>query len=244
MSTLQDTGNAVNIANFQNLISYCSNFGEAYNPSRDALKLGQLQALLAEAKSIMLVIHDLTTEHDDAVNHRKKLFADLRPLSTKVCGAFSICGVEDAVVEDAKGINRKIQGQRASAKPEPVMVDGVLTTPKTNSSSQQSFDYMIEHLNALISLVSFHSAYNPNETDLKVTTLKALATDLNNANNAVINSHTPLDIARGNRNTLLYAPKTGLVDIALDVKTYIKVTFGTGSMEYGKVKGILFKRIV
>lgn len=46
MSTLQDTGNAVNIANFQSLISYCENFGASYNPSRDALKLSQIASFI------------------------------------------------------------------------------------------------------------------------------------------------------------------------------------------------------
>ncbi len=58
-----------------------------------------------------------------------------------------------------------------------------------------------------------------------------------------MNTHTVLDIARGKRNALLYAPKTGLIDIALDVKTYIKVSFGTGSLAYGHIKGISFKRM-
>jgi len=51
----------------------------------------------------------------------------------------------------------------------------------------------------------------------------------------------PLSKAIRLRNKLLYAPKTGLVDRALESKNYIK-SFGTKSAEYQQIKGIKFTR--
>lgn len=242
MAALQNGGNATNIANFEVLISYCTNLGATYNPSKDALKLLQLQTLMNEAKSVMAEIMALTTADDIAVENRKRLFSQIRPLSTHVFNTLLISGVDDAVIEGAKSFRRKIQGRRATEKPEPVMVDGVATVPKTNSSSQQSFNYLIEHFGALVSVVANHAEYKPNEEDLKVPNLLQYINQLKQANTAVINAHVSLDLARAKRQQVLYGDKTGLVDIAMDVKTYIKIAFGVNSAEYNKVRGISFKR--
>ena len=45
MAGNSETGHAKNVANFDNLISIVKGYGEAYNPSRVALKLTSLQAL-------------------------------------------------------------------------------------------------------------------------------------------------------------------------------------------------------
>ncbi len=242
MANLQDGGNAANIANFENLITYCSNLGATYNPSRDALKSPQLQTLFTEAQTVMADVMALITAHDIAVENRKKLFNQVRPLSTQIFNTLLISGVDNTVLDGAKSFKRKIQGRRASEKPEPVMVDGVAIVPKTNSSSQQSFNYLIEHLGGLVSVVANHPEYNPNEEELKVANLLLYIDQLKQANTGVINAHVSLDLARVKRQQVLYGEKTGLVDIAMDVKTYIKIAFGTSSIEYSKIKGISFKK--
>lgn len=101
---------------------------------------------------------------------------------------------------------------------------------------------MIEHFNLLISLVSSHSEYNPNEQELKVSSLEDFSATLRAANSLVINSNTDLIVARQNRELIFNAPKTGLVEIGQDVKTYIKTVYGATSTQYSKVKGIAFKK--
>lgn len=242
MSTTQNSGNATNIANFETLIAYCISCGASYNPSRDALKVANLQTHLSLARSALKEYQNAFTINHNATDSRKTTFANLKPLCTKVLGALEISGVDDIVLESAKSIRRKLNGQRASAKPEAVTVDGVTTTPKTHSSSQQSFDYLIEHFNLLISLVSSHSEYNPNEEALKISSLEAFSATLRAANSLVINSNTDLTVARQNRDIIFNAPKTGLVEIGQDVKTYIKTVYGATSVQFLKVRGIAFKK--
>ena len=45
MASTSETGHAKNIANFQDLISFCEGYGATYNPTKESLKIPQLQAL-------------------------------------------------------------------------------------------------------------------------------------------------------------------------------------------------------
>lgn len=246
MNTSQDSGNNANIVNFQNLIQFCTGFGAGYNPTKDALKIASLQSQLGMAKTLLNECTAMETAYDNAVDARRDLFVPLKPLVTKIVNALSVSGVSDSIIEGAKAINRKVQGKKATTPntTKEVATDGTdLTQPKTISSSHQSYDYMVEHLNALIELISSHDVYDPNEEALKVSSLKSYLANLRTANINVMSSNTAWTISRANRNKCLYAEKTGLVDTALDVKNYIKSAFGTNSMEYGMVKGLSFKNL-
>lgn len=72
MPNPQNTGNSVNVANFQTLLSYCIAFGTSYNPSKEALKVANLQSLLNDARDILASVHTLETAYDNAVDARKK----------------------------------------------------------------------------------------------------------------------------------------------------------------------------
>jgi hypothetical protein len=49
---------------------------------------------------------------------------------------------------------------------------------------------LVEHFNGLIELVSSHSEYNPNETELKVATLQTYLAELRTANKGVTDANT------------------------------------------------------
>jgi hypothetical protein len=57
----------------------------------------------------------------------------------------------------------------------------------------------------------------------------------------VLVAEVPLASARQERNKLLYAPKTGMMDTALAVKEYVKAVFGTSSPQYKEVQHIRFR---
>ena len=256
MPSTSETGHAKNVANFETLISFCTGYGATYNPSRDALKLANLQTLLTAAKAAILDCKAKETAFDNATDARKESFATLKALGTRIVNALSVSGVADSVVEGARTINRKLQGQRAngSAPAEAVATGGTSSTPTTAglppsgepkgaaSSSQQSYDNLVEHFNGLIELVASHAEYNPNETELKVATLQTYLGELRMANTTVLNANTAWSNSRMSRDNTLYADTTGLVDIALDVKAYVKSVFNATSPQYGQISGIEFKR--
>ncbi|NJL76804.1 MAG: hypothetical protein HC892_19090 [Saprospiraceae bacterium] len=105
-----------------------------------------------------------------------------------------------------------------------------------------SFDSRIDNFDKFVKLLTSVTLYAQNEADLKVTALTAVLTDLKTKNAAVIAAEVPLNNARITRNDVLYKPNTGLVDIALDVKTYIKSVFGASSPQYKKISKIKFTK--
>ena len=166
-------------------------------------------------------------------------------------------------MKDAKTLNRKIQGKRkGEIKPPattpvppvppmppvppggPTPVPPVPPTPEQISVSQQSYDSLLENFNKLILLVASEPTYTPNEVDLQVINLNILASNLATQNTSVINATTALSNARIARNNTLYANKTGLYDIQVEVKKYVKSVFGATSQEYKQINSVKFKKIV
>lgn len=150
----------------------------------------------------------------------------------------------DKLVKDAKSINNKIQGKRSGDKPTPPPA-GVTDAAedKTISVSQQSYDSLIENFDKLIQLVSSEPTYTPNETDLQVSTLTTTLGNLKTTNTGVINAYTNYSNARITRNTILYGATSGLVEIAGDVKKYVKSVFGATSPQFKQVSKLEFKKV-
>lgn len=101
----------------------------------------------------------------------------------------------------------------------------------------------VENLDKFISLLSSIPQYAPNEEELKVTSLSTLLDSLRAKNTDVITAEVQLSNARIARNDIQNKPLTGLVDIALDTKIYIKSVFGASSPQYKQVSKLEFKRI-
>ena len=105
-----------------------------------------------------------------------------------------------------------------------------------------SYDSRIENFNKLIILLASVPMYMPNEEELKITALTDTYNDLKSKNMAVVSAEITLNNARIARNTVMYQDNIGLVDIATDIKTYIKSLFGTQSPQYKLVSGIRFTK--
>lgn len=168
-------------------------------------------------------------------------FSGLKSLSTRLINALEITDASPQTIKDAKGFNRKIHGQRASKPKTPE--DPNTPAPTTISTSQQSYDQLIQHLAGLISVLQSEPTYAPNEFDLQIATLNTMSADLTTKNNEVAAAYTDISNSRIARNNILYAPDTGLTDIALDVKKYVKSIFGARSPEFKQVNKINFKKV-
>ncbi|MDR1680900.1 MAG: hypothetical protein LBS12_03860 [Prevotellaceae bacterium] len=110
------------------------------------------------------------------------------------------------------------------------------------SVSQRSFNQQIDHTSKIVSILKAEPAYLPAETDLTIATLEAMLAAMRSSNHAAILAEIPLFTARAIRNRILYARYSGLVDIALDVKKYVRGAFGFDSIEYAQVRRIKFHR--
>lgn len=245
MAPTTETGHAKNVANFEDLISFCTGYGPAYNPSKASIKLPALNTQFTSAKNSLTTINTLLPPSTNAINAREIVFKPLSKLITRIVNAVASSNVPKQVIADVKTIARKLQGKRGSDKL-PTVIDDPNTpedeSQKSISASQMSFDNRIENMDKLIQLLTSQSGYAPNETDLKVATLTTLLADMRTKNTGAINALTPLSNARIARNTILYAAGTGLVDTAGEVKKYVKSVFGGTSPQYKQVSGLKFTK--
>jgi hypothetical protein len=237
MASTSETGHAKNVATFEDLISFCTGYGVTYNPSKVALKLPALNTQLTAANAALQAVKTAKTTFDNATNAREIAFKPLKPLATKVVSALAATEATPQVVADVKSINNKIQGKRAKAIEKPADGEPV---PKTVSTSQQSYDKLIDHFAQMIATLTAEPKYLPNENELKLLALNTLLTDLKAKNTAVINANTGVSNARINRDKALYADITGLIDTALAVKLYVKSVYGATSPQYKQVSALKF----
>jgi hypothetical protein len=138
---------------------------------------------------------------------------------------------------------RKLQGRRATPK----LTDDEKKAAEADgkeinqiSASQLSYDNRLDNFDKLIKLLASEAEYSPNEADITIEALTSLYNDLYAKNTAVISATVPLNNARISRGQFLYAPLTGVVDISVDVKMYIKSVFGATSPQYKAISGLLF----
>ena len=241
MASTSEVGHAKNVANFQDLIEFVTGYGAIYNPSKNALKLPQLIALKASADATLADVITKNTNYNNKVNERITAFSGLKSLSTRLVNALQTTDATTETIGNAKTFNRKMQGKKASSSQTPT--DPNTPAPNTISTSQQSYDQLIQHLAGLTSILEAETSYTPNETDLQVATLQTKIADLTAKNTAVATAYASISNSRIARNETLYSSSTGLVETANEVKKYIKSVFGASSPQFAQVKGIQFKII-
>jgi len=245
MASTTEQGHNRNAANFDKLIINCTSYGTTYNPNKAALKIAALQAQATAARNSLTTVNALTPAWKNAVSERVAAFKPLDKLITRSNNALKASDTTKEVIDSAQTIIRKLQGRRATPKKTEEEKKVAAEAGKEIveiSSSQLSYDSRLDNLDKLIKLLSSVKAYAPNENDLKITALTALYTDLKAKNLAVVNAETPLSNARIARNTAMYNDNVGLVDIAADVKTYIKSVFGATSPQYKAVSRLKFTK--
>lgn len=240
MASTSETGHAKNVANFQKLMEFVTGYGATYNPSKNSLKLPQLITLKATAEEALANVITKNTTFNNKVNERVAAFSGLKSLSTRLFNALQTTEATPETIGNAKTFNRKMQGKRASTSQTPTNPND--TVPNTISTSQQSFDQLIQHLTGLHSVLAAEPSYTPNETDLQVATIQAKITDLIAKNTAVATAYTSVSNARIARNEILYTSETAVVTTANEVKKYIKSVFGATSPQFAQVSGIMFKK--
>ena len=240
-SSVSEVGHAKNVANFADLISYCTAYGTTYNPSKAALQLTALNTLLATAQTELANVTTAKNTFNTVTGDRQLTFEPLKPLATKVFNYLSVTDAISEIIADAKTINNKLQGKRTGTTAENPPTEGE-NQNNTVSVSRQSYDMLTENFSALIDLVSSVPSYTPNETELTTASLTAYLGELQTANTNVINAEVAYSNARISRNSVLYSENTGLVDIASDVKKYVKAIFGATSPQYKQISGIKFTK--
>ena len=242
MSSYNETGHFKNVSNFEDLIAYCSAYGSNYNPAQTTIQLSALQQFQLNALNCINSLYAKNAAYKNAVSARIIAFDPLKKFSTNVLNAYMSFGPNDQNISNVKYYVNKIRGNAKKKVKTADATNGTATTEAvTHSTSQQSFDSMVEHYSGLISLLSTDSLYQPNEYELSIKGLQDLLGSLKAKNTDVINAQTALNNARIERDEMLYADSDGLVDKATYVKKYVKAIFGSSSSQFKQISSIKFK---
>lgn len=240
MASTSEVGHAKNVANFQDLIEFVIGYGETYNPSKNSLKLPQLIALRETAQTKLNDVIAKNTIYNNKVNERMVAFGNLKSFSTRLVNALQTTDATNETINNAKTFNRKMQGKKASTTQAPT--DPNAPAPATISTSQQSYDQLIQHLTGLKSVLETEPSYTPNEIELQIATIDSKIADLSAKNTAVASAYTNISNSRISRNETLYTSENGIYETASEVKKYIKSVFGASSPQYNQVSGIKFSK--
>ena len=240
MASTSEVGHAKNVANFQDLIEFVIGYGATYNPSKNSLKLPQLIALKDNAQSKLNDVITKNTIYNNKVNERMVAFGNLKSFSTRLVNALQTTDATNETINNAKTFNRKMQGKKASTTQTPT--DPNAPAPATISTSQQSYDQLIQHLAGLKSVLETEPSYTPNEVELQIATIDSKIADLSVKNTAVATAYTNISNSRISRNETLYTSENGIYETASEVKKYIKSVFGASSPQYNQVSGIKFSK--
>lgn len=239
MPPTTETGFASTVANFEQLIQICTSYGNAYNPSKNSIKIDALIAKHTEAKNAISQLNNLIPANIIAINNRIETFSPLNKLVTRILNSAASSEININFIKDIKTITRKLQGKRAKPIKQTIPIENE-EPPQTHSVSQMSFDNRIKNFQQLIELLASEPAYSPNEPELTVASLTTLLNNMKTTNQAVLETDLPVKNARINRNNILYNPQTGLITVANDVKKYIKSLFGAASPQFKYVSKLIF----
>jgi hypothetical protein len=239
MASTSETGHAKNVAIFEEIISFSKGLGNKYNPSKANIKIPALELLHKNAKAALDNAKKTGVTFNNATNARAALFKNFNTFSTQLLASASVFLAKEAI-KDIKAINRKIQGSRSSKPPKKQEDGQPMPADKTISTSQQSYDSLIDHMEKMIETLGSHADYKPNEPELTIDGLKEKLAGMRQANSGVTEAYTGWSNARIQRNEALYNVLTGLLASASDIKNYVKGTFGFKSPQFKQLSAIRF----
>lgn len=245
MKSANLSGNEQNVTNLGLLITVINTFGPAYNPPKPSLTIPGLTELFEKGKLEINAANIAEVTYNNALSARSVAFDGYDGLITRSINALRIMDVPAQTLAQAEALVRELRGKRASE----LLTDEELAAAKAEGNPTKqvvkhnsTFNSKLENSEKYILLLESIPDYKPNEPELTTPALRSKLEDMKTKHEQVLSSNAALDAARLSRDTLLYADNTGLVDNALNAKTYTKSVFGATSPQYKQVSGIEFKK--
>lgn len=243
-----ETGHARNVASFEDLVIIVKSLGAAYNPVAAAIQVNVLENLKIELRQHLQTVNDKNAVYRDKIYAKQNEMEKMSAMTTRILGMMTGLGMDSKIINQAKSIAKKIRGgggKKKNGEPpsEATTSESTPTEGKKVSASQMSFDQRLQNFSKLTALVASQAKYQPNETEMKTSSLQSYIETLQNLNQVATSAEQELTMARQQRDALLYEEIKGAVVLAQQTKAYIKGAFGSKSNEYNRVSGIKFTKI-
>jgi len=240
MASTSETGHSVNIVNFKLIIDRVTGFGSDYDPITEKIKISNMTSQAEDAVNLEnAYIVSIEAMHLP-VHSREDKFDVMGDLTKRSLNLYKSTNASKRNFKSAKGLADKITGNNIKVKK---LADGSLD-PKSISKSQKSFTKKAENFKHLIELYRSDANYDTNIADLKITNLDSILTGIDAANSEVAGLITEMDLARIARNRCLYLVVTGMIDVSLACKDYVKSLYGARADKTKTVTGIALRRFL
>jgi hypothetical protein len=222
MASRSETGHNKNVANFGTAYQILEEMGTLYNPSNQNIILSKLLPIRTELKAVTKGLNDKLPLYKNNVAAREIAIEPLKKLMTRVINNVKSLDISEANKENIINLAIKIRGYKTKKAPK-LDTDAKTTESEDDSvsTSQMSYDNRIANLDTLIAQLVSTTKYAPNETDLKIVTLKALHASLEAASTAVNASSAAIITAKKSRNKILYLNKINVIQLIKEIKSYL-----------------------
>jgi len=237
--------NKQNVDNLEVFTEKAITFIPAYNPSDARLSIQNQKQVKVSGDKALLEVALAERTNDDLATIRNIAFDALDPFVTRLINSVRISDAPDQTIEHGDSMVREYRNQRAKEIEAPAKsAEGTdeEESARTNKMRNGSFNTKIENFRNLVLLVNAIVGYKSNETDLTVEAIGERLEELKRVNSACVTAEAELEAARKLRDIVLYADKSGLVDVAQDSKLYVKSAYGANSTQYRSISGITFRK--
>ncbi|MBS1651346.1 MAG: hypothetical protein JSU07_04970 [Bacteroidetes bacterium] len=255
MASQSEKGHAKNLANIKLLKEICVQVSSAYSPMNSQLTIASLTTLISQSQTDFMSWKSAVAVFKDLSDKREIAFEPIDKLVTRVNASVQQLNEPQQTFNDIQAIVSKIHGSTAKIKAsiEAKKASSNDTTPVEDpnaepidpiSTSQQSYDSIQSNFDSLIKRLQQIPAYAPNEVDLQIASLITTYGILNSTNTAAGSAEIALSKARNQRNLTFYAPQTGLYDISIKIKKYLKSNSATQNSAYKDATKLSFVKYV
>lgn len=241
-----ESGHAKNLESFGKLIAASETFDQAKLDPPAELAIAALNQTRSTGADLLQAVGNLRADWRTVALDRAVEVDSFESVASQAVGQLAGRGADKETVKDARGYVRKLQGKSLTIKKtgDPNAPD-VDESEQGISKSQQSSAAKLAVFNELIDFLEAQAEYaQVKQSGLTVVDLRSLAASAQAKHDSSIAAAVSLASKRGERNEFFYlAPKTNMIDRALQFKELVKGAFGgAGSVEYKLVKPIAFKR--
>ncbi len=237
--------NQQNVDNMEVFTEKVITFDPAFNPSDTRLSIQNQKEIKVSGDKVLLGVALAERTNDDFATTRNIAFDALDPFVTRLINAVRISDAPAQTIEHADSIVREYRNQRATEIEPPAKTEEGTEeeeSARTNKMRNGSFNTKIENYRNLVLLVNAIVGYKTNEAELTLEAISGRLDNLKRVNSACVTAEAELEAARQLRDIVLYADKTGLVDVAMDSKLYVKSAYGATSKQYRLISGITFTK--
>lgn len=247
-TSLTESGHAVNLAHFNDLIGICTDFGDTYNPGNNDLSIDSMTALWNSGEEGQKALITAVAATKIPIGNRELLYKGLSPLVTRVMGAVNSSKASEKMKKDLKakadairGYKKKKKVKEGEADKETTTADAADAELKKISQSQMGYVQRAKGFYEFIELLKTEPEYKVNEKDLQIESMEKRYADMKSMNDGMVSIINAAKTGMITRDRVLYAPVGGMIATARDCKSYVKGLYGANSPEWKLLTKLQFR---